>query len=133
MACLPLFCCSHRFKQQYRFIASPDDLLMNDITTMYLDDDRYQIIEKKAHIIKKCRKFYNVWNFRIIKNLTGRHYLLVTSSQERNKWYIVLYDNNYINMLPKKISNKKEVLKIDYSVALENKKKREFFDIPLVD
>ncbi len=133
MACLPLFCCSHRFKQPYIFIASPDDLLTNDITTMYIDDDRYQIIEKKAHIIKKCRKFYNVWNFRIIKNLTGRHYLLVTSSQERNKWYIVLYDNNYINMLPKKISNKKEVLKIDYSVALENKKKREFFDIPLVD
>jgi len=133
MNCLPLPRCMYPRKHKYTFIADPDDLLINDITTMYLDDDRYQIIEKKAHIIKKCRKFYNVWNFRIIKNLTGRHYLLVTSSQERNKWYIVLYDNNYINMLPKKISNKKEVLKIDYSVALENKKNREFFDIPLVD
>ena len=57
-------------KPKYHYIANPDDLLINDIHNIYVNDDKYRIIEKKAHIIKKCNKYYNVWNYRIVKNLT---------------------------------------------------------------
>ena len=133
MACFPFPCCPRKFKQRYTFIADPDDLLTNNIKSIYVNDDKYHILEKKANIIKKCRKYYNVWNYRIIKNLTSSQYLLITSSQEKGLWYITRYNKNFLGLLPKNISDKKTVFKIDYSITLENKKKKEFFDIPLDD
>ena len=133
MACYPFPCCFRKFKQRYTFIADPDDLLTNNIKSIYVNDDKYRILEKKANIIKKCRKYYNVWNYRIIKNLTNSQYLLMTSSQEKGLWYITRYNKNFLGLLPKNISDKKTVFKIDYSITLENKKKKEFFDIPLDD
>ncbi len=132
MAFIPCFCCRYNTSQKYTFLANPDDLLTNDIRTMYVNDDKYHILEKKAHIVKKCRKYYNVWNYQIIRNLTNNPYLLVTSSQEKNRWYIMLYSENFLGVLPKNIDNKKEVFKIDYSITLENIK-TDFFDIPLDD
>ena len=130
MSCFPLPCFPFRRKHKYTFIADPDDLLINDIKTIYVNDERYMILSKKAHIIKKCRKFYNIWNYRIIKHSTMAQYILITSSQERNRWYIVPYDKNYLNILPKGIKCKYPVLSIDFSVKLE---KVDFFDIPLDD
>ena len=132
MAFIPCFCCRYNPSHIYTFIANPDDLLMNDIRTIYIDNDKYHILEKKAHIVKRCRKYYNVWNYRIIRNLTNSQYLLVTSTQEKNRWYLMLYSDKFLAVLPKNIDNKKEVFKIDYSVTLENKK-TEFYDIPLDD
>lgn len=133
MACLPLLCCAHRFKQKYTFIADPDDLLTNNIKSIYVNGDKYHILEKKANIIKKCRKYYNVWNYRIINNLTTCQYLLMISSQEKGRWYITRYNKNFLGLLPKNIDTKTPVFKIDYSITLGNNKKREFFDVPLDD
>tara|TARA_B100001758_G_C17841357_1_gene319337 strand:- start:106 stop:471 length:366 start_codon:yes stop_codon:yes gene_type:complete len=115
---------------KYKFIADPDDLLTNNIKTIYVNNERYMILSKKAHIIKKCRKFYNVWNYRIIKHSTTAQYILITSSQERNKWYIVPYDKKYLNVLPKSIDRTYPVLTIDFSIKLEE---RDFYDVPLDD
>ena len=130
MNCLPLPCCMYPIKHKYKFIADPDDLLNNNIKTIYVNNERYMILSKKAHIIKKCRKFYNVWNYRIIKHSTTVQYILITSSQERNKWYIVPYDKKYLNILPKRIDRKYPVLTIDFSIKLEE---RDFYDVPLDD
>ena len=130
MNCLPLPCCMYPRKHKYKFIADPDDLLNNNIKTIYVNNERYMILSKKAHIIKKCRKFYNVWNYKIIKHSTTAQYILITSSQERNKWYIVPYDKKYLNILPKKIDRKYPVLTIDFSIKLEE---RDFYDVPLDD
>lgn len=130
MNCLPLPCRMYPIKHKYKFIADPDDLLNNNIKTIYVNNERYMILSKKAHIIKKCRKFYNVWNYRIIKHSTTVQYILITSSQERNKWYIVPYDKKYLNILPKRIDRKYPVLTIDFSIKLEE---RDFYDVPLDD
>jgi len=130
MNCLPLPCCMYPRPHKYKFIADPDDLLTNNIKTIYVNNERYMILSKKAHIIKKCRKFYNVWNYKIIKHSTTAQYILITSSQERNKWYIVPYDKKYLNILPKKIDRKYPVLTIDFSIKLEE---RDFYDVPLDD
>ena len=129
---MSLMCFSCLKKQKYHHIADPDDLLINDIHNIYVNDDKYRIIEKEAHIIKKCNKFYNVWNYRIVKNLTSIHYLLVTSSKDKGKWYLVAYHKNFTNKLPKYIHNKREVYKIDYSIALD-KHRNTLVDIPLID
>ena len=130
MNCLPLPCCTYPRKHKYTFIADPDDLLNANIKTIYVNNERYMILSKKAHIIKKCRKFYNVWNYRIIKHSTTAQYILITSSQERHKWYIVPYDKKYLNILPKSIDCKYPVLTIDFSIKLEE---RDFYDVPLDD
>ena len=82
MNCFPLTCCMYQRELKYKFIADPDDLLNNNIKTIYVNNERYMILSKKAHIIKKCRKFYNVWNYSIIKHSTKVQYILITSSQE---------------------------------------------------
>ncbi len=130
MNCFPLPCCMYPRPHKYKFIADPDDLLTNNIKTIYVNNERYMILSKKAHIIKKCRKFYNVWNYRIIKHSTTAQYILITSSQERNKWYIVPYDKKYLNVLPKSIDRTYPVLTIDFSIKLEE---RYFYDVPLDD
>ena len=130
MNCFPLPCCMYPRDHKYKFIADPDDLLTNNIKTIYVNNERYMILSKKAHIIKKCRKFYNVWNYRIIKHSTTVQYILITSSQERNKWYIVPYDKKYLDILPKRIDRKYPVLTIDFSIKLEE---RDFYDVPLDD
>ena len=130
MNCLPLPCCMYPRDHKYKFIADPDDLLTNNIKTIYVNNERYMILSKKAHIIKKCRKFYNVWNYRIIKHSTTVQYILITSSEERNKWYIVPYDKKYLDILPKRIDRKYPVLTIDFSIKLEE---RDFYDVPLDD
>ncbi len=130
MNCLPLPCCMYPRKHKYTFIADPDDLLNANIKTIYVNNERYMILSKKAHIIKKCRKFYNVWNYRIIKHSTTAQYILITSSQERHKWYIVPYDKKYLHILPKSIDCKYPVLTIDFSIKLEE---RDFYDVPLDD
>ena len=130
MSCFPLPCCMYPRDHKYKFIADPDDLLTNNIKTIYVNNERYMILSKKAHIIKKCRKFYNVWNYRIIKHSTTAQYILITSSEERNKWYIVPYDKKYLDILPKRIDRKYPVLTIDFSIKLEE---RDFYDVPLDD
>jgi hypothetical protein len=118
---------------KYKFIADPDDLLTNDIKTLYVNGDKYYVLEKEAHIVQKCRKFYNIWNYRVIKNMTNSQYLLMTSSQEKGRWYITRYNKNYLGLLPKNIDDKTIVFKIDYSVALGKIKNKHFFDVPLDD
>jgi hypothetical protein len=125
--------CLYSSKQKYTFIANPDDLLTNDIKTLYVNGDKYYVLEKEAHIVQKCRKFYNIWNYRVIKNLTSSQHLLIISSQEKGRWYITKYNKNYLGLLPKNIQDKSVVFKIDYSVALGNNKKTNFFDVPLDD
>ena len=114
----------------YTYIADPDDLLTNNIHTIYLDNDRYQILEKKAYIIKKCNKFYNVWNFSIVRKQNHRRYLLVSSSYEKNLWLLVEYNEIYKSILPSKIphNSKFRVRKIDYAIPNNNE---EFFDVNL--
>ena len=73
---------------------------------------------------------YTIWNYRIIKHSTTAQYILITSSQERHKWYIVPYDKNHLNILPKGIKCKHTVFTIDFSIKLEE---RDFYDIPLDD
>lgn len=131
MNCLPS--CLYSSKQKYTFIANPDDLLINDIKTIYVNGDKYYILSKQAHIIQKCRKFYNIWNYRIIKKLTSSQYLLMTSSDEKGKWYITRYNKNYMCLLPKNIDDKTNVFKIDYSLSLDNIRNKDLFDIPLDD
>ena len=132
--CFPCFPCFKSNVQQYTFLADPDYLLINEINTIYVNDDRYNILGKKAHMIKKCRKYYNIWNYHIIKHLTNHQYLLTISSQEKNRWYIMPYNKHLLGILPKNIKNKTEVRRLDYSISLEdNRKKKDFFDIPLVD
>ena len=131
MNCLP--CCLYPSKQKYTFIANPDDLLINDIKTIYVNGDKYYILSKQAHIIQKCRKFYNIWNYRVIKNLTSSQYLLMTSSQEKGRWYITRYNKNFLGLLPKDIDDKTLVFKIDYSITLDKIRNKEFFDVPLND
>ena len=130
MNCLPLPCCMYPRPHKYKFIADPDDLLTNNIKTIYVNNERYMILSKKAHIIKKCRKFYNVWNYRIIKHSTTAQYILLTSSQERYRWYISPYDQKYLGVLPKNIKYKHPVTSIDFSIKLEE---RDFYDVPLDD
>ncbi len=130
MNCVPLPCCSIIKKYKYTFIADPDDLLNADIKTIYVNNERYMVLSKKAHIIKKCRKFYNVWNYRIIKHSTTAQYILITSSQEKYRWYISPYDQKYLGVLPKNIKYKHPVTSIDFSIKLGE---RDFFDIPLDD
>ena len=125
--------CLYPSKQKYTFIANPDDLLTNDIKTIYVNGDKYYVLEKEAHIVQKCRKFYNIWNYRVVKNLTSSQYLLMTSSDEKGKWYIVRYNKNYLALLPKNIDDKNIVFKIDYSVTLDNIRNKDFFDVPLND
>ena len=125
--------CLYPSKQKYTFIANPDDLLTNDIKTIYVNGDKYYVLEKEAHIVQKCRKFYNIWNYRVIKNLTSSQYLLMTSSDEKGKWYIARYNKNYLALLPKNIDDKNIVFKIDYSVTLDNIRNKDFFDVPLND
>ena len=125
--------CLYPSKQKYTFIANPDDLLTNDIKTIYVNGDKYYVLEKEAHIVQKCRKFYNIWNYRIIKNLTSSQYLLMTSSDEKGKWYITRYNKNYLALFPKNIDDKNIVFKIDYSVTLDNIRNKDFFDVPLND
>lgn len=131
---ISLMCFSCFNKQKYHYIANPDDLLINDIHNIYVNDDKYRIIEKKAYIIKKCNKYYNVWNYRIVKNLTSIHYLLVTSSKDKGKWYLVPYHYDFMNKLPKNIDSnrKREVYKIDYSVTLD-KHRNGLVDVSLND
>ncbi len=131
MNCLPS--CLYPSKQKYTFIANPDDLLTNDIKTLYINGDKYYVLEKQAHIVQKCRKFYNIWNYRVIKNLTSSQYLLITSSHEKGRWYITRYNKNYLGLLPKYIDDKSNVFKIDYSVALGKIRNTKFFDVPLDD
>ena len=125
--------CLYPSKQKYTFIANPDDLLTNDIKTIYVNGDKYYVLEKEAYIVQKCRKFYNIWNYRVIKNLTSSQYLLMTSSDEKGKWYIARYNKNYLALLPKNIDDKNIVFKIDYSVTLDNIRNKDFFDVPLND
>jgi len=125
-----MFCCFSNNKVIYNFIADPDDLLTSNINTIYLDHDRYQIIEKKAYIIKKCNKYYNVWNFSIVRKQNYRKYLLVSSSYEKNLWLLVEYNENYISILPTKIpyNCKFRVRKIDYGISNNHE---QFFPISL--
>ena len=125
--------CLYSSKKKYTFIANPDDLLINDIKTIYINGDKYYILEKHGHIVQKCRKFYNIWNYRVIKNLTSCQYLLMTSSDEKGKWYICRYNKNLIGLLPKNINDKTNVFKIDYSVSLDTIRNKDLFEIPLDD
>ena len=125
-----MFCCFSNNKIIYKYIADPDDLLTNNIHTIYLDNDRYQIIEKKAYIIKKCNKYYNVWNYSIVRKQNHRRYLLVSSSYEKNLWLLVEYNNEFKGILPSKIpyNSKFRVRKIDYAIPNNNE---DFFDVNL--
>ena len=125
-----MLCCFSNNNIKYSFIADPDDLLTNNIHTIYLDNDRYQIIEKKAYIIKKCNKYYNVWNYSIVRKQNHRRYLLVSSSYEKNLWLLVEYNNEFKGILPSKIpyNSKFRVRKIDYAIPNNNE---EFFDVNL--
>jgi len=120
--------CCFSSKIKYTFIADPDDLLINNINTIFLNDDRYRIIDKKAHIIKKCNKYYNIWNYTIVRTLTNRRHLLITSSREKNLWVVVDYNEEYMNILPTKIPTRFRVTKIDYSIPME---KNQLFDVNL--
>ena len=109
LMCFPCF--NKINKEGYDYIANPDDLLINDIHNIYVNDDKYRIIEKDAYIIKKCNKYYNLWNYRIVKNLTSAHYLLVTSTIDKGKWHLIIYNKEYTNKLPRYIDNKQDYLK----------------------
>ena len=98
-----MLCCFSNNNIKYSFIADPDDLLTSDIRTIFLDDNKYVIIDKKSHIIKKCNKYYNIWNYSVVRTLTNRRYLLITTSYEKNLWYIVEYNKEYMGILPPKI------------------------------
>lgn len=125
-----MFCCFSNKKIIYTYIADPDDLLTNNIHTIYLDNDRYQIIEKKAYIIKKCNKYYNIWNYSIVRKQNHRRYLLVASSAEKNLWLLVEYNENYKGILPSKIPHncKFRVRKIDYEISTNHE---QFFNVNL--